>query len=162
MEATVTWKAYLDLTRAHFSIVWPLLICAGLSLATTSHGTASAHYYLHVGTIGLFGFLAGLVQNDIVDRTIDEDEPDESLTRYWRPFKERPLVTGSISLRAALVLFLCLVIATTCLVVLLPYPHNVYILAIMGYAYAAEYFYQTKKRRQPLPVAQLVGRTDLA
>ncbi|RZN46228.1 prenyltransferase [archaeon] len=162
MEATVMWKAYMDLTRAHFSIVWPLLICAGTALATLTYGTANMTHYLHIGGIGLLGFLAGLVLNDIVDNTYDRDEPDESLTRYWRPFKERPLVTGSISVPAATAFFVCLVVATTCLVVLLPFPHNVYILAIMGYAYAAEFFYQTKKRDQSLPLAQLVGRTDLA
>lgn len=162
MEATATWKAYLDLTRAHFSIVWPLLICAGTALATLSYGPVDATHYLHIGSIGLLGFLAGLVLNDIVDNTYDREEPDESLTRYWRPFKERPLVTGSISLTAATTLFVSLVVATTSLVLLLPLPHNVYILAIMGYAYTAEYFYQTKKRDQSLPIAQLVGRTDLA
>lgn len=83
MEATVTWKAYLDLTRAHFSIVWPLLICAGLALSTLTYCPVDASYYLHVGAIGLLGFLAGLVLNDIVDNTIDKIESNESLTRYW-------------------------------------------------------------------------------
>ena len=32
----------------------------------------------------------------------------------------------------------------------------------MGYSYVVEYFYQTKKRHQTFPIAQVVGRTDLA
>lgn len=59
-------------------------------------------------------------------------------------------------------LFSGLVISTTYFTLLLPYPHNAYILAIMGYAYAAEYFYQTKKHTQSYPIAQLMERTDLS
>lgn len=44
----------------------------------------------------------------------------------------------------------------------LPAPHSLYVLAIMGYSYLVEYFYQTKKRSQTLPIAQVIGRTDFA
>ncbi len=39
--------------------------------------------------IGLFGFEAGMVLNDIIDHNIDKKDTEDTLTNYWRPFKER-------------------------------------------------------------------------
>jgi 4-hydroxybenzoate polyprenyltransferase len=52
------------------------------------------------------------------------------------------------------------VLGASLLAVTLPYPHNVYVIACGGYCYTMEYFYQTKKKNQTLPIAQLLGRTD--
>ncbi|HOZ43998.1 MAG TPA: UbiA family prenyltransferase, partial [Methanoculleus sp.] len=83
-------------------------------------------------------------------------------TRYWRPFRARPIPEGKISPRAAFALFIALAGAAAALAATLPIPHNLSVLGIMGYSYLVEYFYQTKKRRQTLPFAQVVGRTDFA
>ena len=100
--------------------------------------------------------------NDYVDREYDRRDVDSSLTRYWRPFRARPIPEGKISPRAAFALFIALAGAAAALAATLPIPHNLYVLGIMGYSYLVEYFYQTKKRRQTLPFAQVVGRTDFA
>ena len=99
-------KAYLDLTRAHFAIVWPLLFISGLLIAFRENDYFSLPLLIIVFFIGLFGFEAGMVLNDIVDRKIDKLGSDNEFTKYWRPFKERPLSADIISLREALIIFL--------------------------------------------------------
>ncbi len=157
-----TFAALADLTRIHFFFVWPLLFCSGLALAFQNYGGFSWELVGRAALIGLFGFEAGLVLNDYVDREYDRRDVDSSLTRYWRPFRARPIPEGKISPRAAFALFIALAGAAAALAATLPIPHNLYVLGIMGYSYLVEYFYQTKKRRQTLPFAQVVGRTDFA
>ena len=157
-----TIAALADLTRIHFFFVWPLLFCSGLALALQNYGGFSWELVVRAALIGLFGFEAGLVLNDYVDREYDRRDIDNSLTRYWRPFRARPIPEGKISPRAAFALFIALAGAAAALAATLPIPHNLSVLGIMGYSYLVEYFYQTKKRRQTLPFAQVVGRTDFA
>ncbi len=158
-----TLKAYMDLTRAHFSFVWPLLFCSGLLLSFQRYGGFSWSLTVRVALIGLFGFEAGLVLNDYVDRELDQKDVEfDKLTSYWRPFKKRPLVSGLISSNNALSLFLILVVLTSALIASIPYPNNLYVFGIMSYSYSVEYFYQMRKRSQRFPLAQLLGRTDLS
>ena len=157
-----TIAALADLTRIHFFFVWPLLFCSGLALAFENYGGFSWELVGRAALISLFGFEAGLVLNDYVDREYDRRDIDSSLTRYWRPFRARPIPEGKISPRAAFALFIALAGAAAGLAATLPIPHNLSVLGIMGYSYLAEYFYQAKKRRQTLPLAQVVGRTDFA
>ncbi|MFX1387971.1 MAG: UbiA family prenyltransferase [Promethearchaeota archaeon] len=154
-------KAYLDLTRAHFAIVWPLLFISGLLIAFRENNYFSLPLLIIVFFIGLFGFEAGMVLNDIVDRKIDKLGSDNEFTKYWRPFKERPLSADIISLREALIIFLIFIGITIALIATLPFPNNLYLYIIMIYAYSVEIFYQKKKEHQQFPIAQLVGRTDL-
>jgi 4-hydroxybenzoate polyprenyltransferase len=116
-----------------------------------------------VALIAFFGFEAGLVLNDYIDRDFDKKDIESSrLTKYWRIFGTRPIPLGLISPRSALALFFVLVIVTTFLIATLPFPHSLYVFLIMVYCYAVEVFYQVKKRHQHYPVAQLIGRTDFA
>ena len=154
--------ALADLTRAHFFFVWPLLFCSGLALAFQNYGGFAWELVARAALIGLFGFEAGLVLNDYIDRDYDRRDVDGSLTRYWRPISGRPIAEGRISARAAFAVFLVFATIAAALATTLPSPHNLYVLGIMGYSYAVEYFYQTKKRNQTLPLAQVVGRTDFA
>ncbi|MBN1431484.1 MAG: UbiA family prenyltransferase [Methanomicrobiaceae archaeon] len=155
-------QAYLDLLRIHFAIAWPLLFCSGTVLAFAAYGGFSWSYLIIVGLIGLFGFEAGMVLNDYVDRSYDRRDVENRMTRYWRLFGTRPIAEGLIHAHHALFLFTVLTLAALVLTFTLPYPHSLFVALIMGYSYAAEFFYQVKKRSQILPVAQLVGRTDLA
>jgi len=112
--------------------------------------------------IGLFGFEAGLVLNDIIDHNIDKlDTKDDRLTKYWRPFKARPISSGRISLRESIGLFVVLVLVSIVLIAFIPFPNYIYIYIIMVYIYLMEIFYQLKKRNQRFPITQLLGRTDL-
>lgn len=154
-------KAYLDLTRAHFAIVWPLLFISGLMIAFRDNNYFSLPLLIIVFFIGLFGFEAGMVLNDIVDRKIDKLGSDNEYTKYWRPFKERPISADIISFREAMVIFLIFIGVTIALIAILPFPNNLYLYIIMIYAYSVEIFYQKKKGHQQFPIAQLVGRTDL-
>ncbi|MFW9829388.1 MAG: UbiA family prenyltransferase [Candidatus Thorarchaeota archaeon] len=154
-------KAYLDLTRAHFAPVWPLLFISGLLIAFRENNYFSLPLLIIVFFIGLFGFEAGMVLNDIVDRNIDKLATDNNFTKYWRPFKERPLTADSISFKEAMIIFLIFIGITVALIAMLPFPHNVYLYIIMIYAYSVEIFYQKKKAKQEFPIAQLIGRTDL-
>jgi 4-hydroxybenzoate polyprenyltransferase len=153
---------FIDLTRAHFAFVWPLLFCSGMMLAFGNYGGFSWGLLALGALIGLFGFEAGFVLNDYVDRDIDRRDVDGRLTRYWRPFHERPLPEGRIAPRTALALFLLLATLAAAMAAALPFPGNLYVLGIMAYSYAVEYFYQVKKRSQSIPLAQVVGRTDFA
>lgn len=155
-------KAYMDLTRIHFWFVWPLLFCSGLLLAFYNYTSFSWLVTLKAALIAVLGFEAGFVLNDYVDRDTDKKDVDDKLTRYWRPFKERPLPSGLIRARSALYLFFAFIALAAVLVFTLPYPHNVYVFAIGIYCYSMEYFYQMKKRNQKFPWAQLLGRTDFA
>lgn len=155
-------EAYLDLTRLHFFIVWPLLFCSGLFLSFIQYGGFSWLLVAKAALIALFGFEAGFVLNDIVDADLDRRDVDHKLTMYWRPFGTRPIPSGGVTPRQARVLFLVLFAAASALIFTLPYPNSVYVFAIMVYCYAMEYYYQVKKRDQDFPIAQLLGRTDFA
>ncbi|MBY9008263.1 MAG: UbiA family prenyltransferase [Candidatus Lokiarchaeota archaeon] len=154
-------KAYIDLTRAHFAPVWPLLFVSGLMLAFRNGGFFSWELLLLAIFIGLFGFEAGMVLNDIIDHNIDKKDTEDTLTNYWRPFKERPIPSGKVSLREAILVFVVLVVITAILILFVPYPNFIYIYIIMAYAYSMEVFYQMVKRKQKFPIAQILGRTDL-
>jgi len=155
-------KPYIDLTRIHFFFAWPLLFCSGLFLAFNNYGGFSWPLIIKAALIGLIGFEAGFILNDYVDRNLDKKDVEDRLTKYWRPFKKRPIPSGQIHPRKVLFLFFLLVIIASALILTLPYPHNLYLLTIMIYCYSMEYFYQVKKRHQGFPWAQLLGRTDFA
>lgn len=155
-------KAYIDLTRAHFAPVWPLLFVSGLMLAFRNASFFSWGLLILAIFIGLFGFEAGMVLNDIVDHNVDKkDTDDDTLTNYWRPFKKRPIPSGLISLREAILVFIIFVTITVILIAFVPYPNFIYIYLIMIYCYSMEVFYQLVKRKQKFPFAQIFGRTDL-
>lgn len=155
-------KAYIDLTRAHFLPIWPIIFCTGLMLAFKNYDYFSWSLLIRAILIGTFGFEAGLVLNDIVDRNIDKlDTDDENLTKYWRPFNKRPIPSGRVSVKEAFLIFGVFVTIAGILIATLPFPHNIFIYILMVYGYAMEYFYQIKKRNQKYPIAQLIGRTDL-
>lgn len=155
-----TLKAYIDLTRAHFLPAWPLIFCSGLFLAFENYGGFSWMLIIKAALIGLLGFEAGFVLNDYVDRDRDRLDVENRLTRYWRPFKERPIPSGKISSKNAFRLFILLAGITSALIFTLPFPNSLYVFAIMLYSYGIEAFYQVKKRDQKYPIAQLLGRTD--
>jgi 4-hydroxybenzoate polyprenyltransferase len=157
---TETLKAYFDLIRAHFLPAWPLIFCSGLVLAFANYGVFSWPLMIKAALIGLFGFEAGFVLNDYVDRNRDRLDVENTLTRYWRPFKCRPIPSGKISSRNAFLLFILLAGTTSALIFTLPYPNSLYVFLIMLYSYGIETFYQVKKRDQKYPIAQLLGRTD--
>ncbi len=159
-----TIRAYIDLTRLQFFFAWPLLFCSGYLLATTVYGNFSWFDLARVSLIGFFGFEAGLVLNDYIDRDYDKkDIESDKLTKYWRIFRTRPIPAGLISPNQALGLFIGLAAITTVLIVTLPYPHSLIVLLIMIYSYTIEIFYQIEKRQpQQFPFAQLIGRTDFA
>jgi len=156
-------KAYADLTRIHFFFAWPLLFCSGLMLAAAAYGTFSWWLLVRGALIGFLGFEAGLVLNDYIDRDYDRrDIENYRLTKYWRLFGNRPIPAGFVTPQAAFRLFALLFALTLFLTATLPYPNCLFVFAIMVFSYAAEAFYQIKKRHQSFPVAQLVGRTDFA
>ncbi|MCW3999035.1 MAG: UbiA family prenyltransferase [Candidatus Bathyarchaeota archaeon] len=157
-------RAYVDLLRLHFFFVWPVLFSAGLFVGFTFNGGFSWTLILQAVLIAFLGFEAGLVLNDIVDANLDKKElpEDKRLTKYWRPFGERPLAQGLISPRNAALLFFVLVAATIAVIVTLPYPHSLYVFALMAACYGLEVFYQVKKRNEQFPFAQLLGRVDFA
>ena len=154
-------KAYIDLTRAHFAPVWPMLFVSGLMLAFRDGSFFSWEILILAIFIGLFGFEAGMVLNDIVDHNIDKKDTEDTLTNYWRPFKERPIPSGKVSFKEAILVFVVLVVITVILILFVPYPNLIYIYIIMAYAYSMEVFYQMVKRKQKFPIAQILGRTDL-
>jgi 4-hydroxybenzoate polyprenyltransferase len=129
-----------------------------------SYGGFSWFILAKVALIGLFGFEAGLVLNDYIDRDYDKKDVESGkLTRYWRFFGTRPIPAGLISPIEAFTLFVVLACITAVLVLTLPYPHSLYVLLIMVYCYVIEAFYQYEKRiPQVFPFPQLIGRTDFA
>jgi len=154
-------KAYIDLTRLHFFFVWPILFCAGLFLALQYNNEFSWLLVVQVALIGLLGFEAGLVLNDIVDCDIDKKDVEfDKLTKYWRVFGKRPISQGLITQQKAILLFGLLVAFTTILIFTLPSPQSLYVFGIMIVCYCLEIFYQIKKRNQNFPFAQLIGRID--
>jgi 4-hydroxybenzoate polyprenyltransferase len=159
-----TLKAYIDLTRLQFFFAWPLLFCSGYLLATTVYGNFEWLDLARVALIGFFGFEAGFVLNDYVDRNYDKKEIESGkLTRYWRIFGKRPIPAGLIPPNHALGLFLILAAITACLIATLPFPHSLIVIIIMVYSYTIEIFYQMEKRQpQKFPFAQIIGRTDFS
>ena len=156
-------KPYLDLTRLHFFFVWPLLFCSGLFLSFSVYGGFSWFLVLKAAFIAVLGFEAGFVLNDYIDLEIDRKDIEHNLlTKYWRPFGSRPLVSGEISSLRALTIFFILVAAASVLIFTLPYPNSAYVFCIMVYSYLVEAYYQVKKRDQEIPLAQLLGRTDFS
>jgi 4-hydroxybenzoate polyprenyltransferase len=155
-----TIKALIDLTRAHFFLVWILLFYSGLALAFKNYGGFSWETSFKAVLIGLFGFEGGLVLNDYVDRKKDRLDVEDSLTTYWRPFKSRPLPSGRISSNFGLGVFLVLSALTGLTMFTLPYPNSLYVFITMLLSCILEYFYQIKRKNQTFPVAQLVGRMD--
>lgn len=154
----------MDLLRLHFFFVWPTLFCAGLFLGFIFYGNFSLTTVLKAVLIGFFGFEAGLVLNDFVDAEIDTKElpSDKKLTKYWRPFGNRPVSQALISRNQAGVLFIVLVGITSAVIFSLPHPHSLYVFVIMITCYCLEAFYQLKKRNQKFPIAQVIGRMDFA
>jgi 4-hydroxybenzoate polyprenyltransferase len=159
-----TLRAYIDLTRLQFFFAWPLLFSSGYLLATLTYGGFSWLELAKIALIGLFGFEAGLVVNDYVDRDYDRKEVETGrLTRYWRLFGTRPIPAGLVSPVQALALFVILAGISAALILTLPYPHSLYVLLIMLYCYTIEIFYQVEKRiPQVFPFPQVFGRTDFA
>jgi 4-hydroxybenzoate polyprenyltransferase len=158
-----TLRGYVDLLRLHFFFAWPLLFCSGYLLATSIYGNFSWIDLLKAVLIGFFGFEAGFVLNDYIDREYDKKDIEKNrLTRYWRLFGSRPIPAGVVSPRAALGLFFILVLLAVILIITLPFPHSLYVLLIMVVSYLLEAFYQVKKRKEVYPVAQLIGRIDFA
>jgi 4-hydroxybenzoate polyprenyltransferase len=155
-----TIKALVDLTRAHFFLVWILLFSSGLALAFNNYGDFSWPVTFKAVLIGFFGFEGGLVLNDYVDRKRDRLDVEGSLTAYWRPFKSRPLPSGRISPNFALIVFLLLSALTGLIMFTLPYPNSFYVFITMLSSCILEYFYQVKRKNQSFPVAQLAGRMD--
>jgi 4-hydroxybenzoate polyprenyltransferase len=154
-------KAYIDLMRLHFFFVWPLLFCSGLFLAFQHSNNFSWLAIVKAALIGFFGFEAGLVLNDFVDKDIDKKDVEfNKLTKYWRPFGTRPISQGLISSKQALLLFAILMAITTVLIFTLPFPQSIYVFGLMLICYSLEVFYQVKKRNQKYPISQLLGRID--
>jgi 4-hydroxybenzoate polyprenyltransferase len=154
----------MDLLRLHFFFVWPILFCAGLFFGLLSYSNFSVFLVLKAVLIGFFGFEAGLVLNDIVDADVDKKElpSDNKLTKYWRPFGNRPISQFVISLKQAFFIFAVLVALTSAIIFTLPYPNSIYVFGIMVICYSLEVFYQIKKRKESYPLAQVVGRIDFA
>ena len=158
-----TLRAYTDLFRLQFSFAWPLLFCSGYLLAAATYGGFSWFDLAKVALIGFFGFEAGLVLNDYIDREYDKFDVDKSrLTKYWRLFGTRPIPDRLVTPRVAAGLVIGLVILTAGLILTLPLPHAVYVLLLMFLCYALEIFYQEEKREQKYPAAQVIGRIDFA
>lgn len=158
-----TLRAYADLFRIQFFFAWPLLFCSGYLLATVTYGGFSWFDLFRVALIGFFGFEAGLVLNDYIDREYDRrDVERRRLTKYWRLFGTRPIPDGLISPRIAAGLVVGLVLVTAGLVLTLPYPSSIIVLPVMFLCYALEIFYQEEKRNQRYPFAQVIGRIDFA
>jgi len=156
-------RGYADLLRLQFFFAWPVLFCSGYLLATSVYGVFSWYDLAKVALIGFFGFEAGFVLNDYVDRSYDaRDVEAGKLTKYWRIFGTRPIPLGLVSPSQALGLFVLLVTAAVILISTLPFPNSVYVLLIMLFSYSVEVFYQVRKRKQRLPLAQLAGRIDFA
>jgi len=158
-----TLRAYIDLFRLQFFFAWPLLFCSGYLLATATYGGFSWPDLGRVALIGFFGFEAGLVLNDYIDRNYGAKDVERNrLTCYWRLFGTLPIPDGLISPRVAAGLVIGLVMVTAGLILTLPYPHSVWVLLLMFYCYTVEIFYQEEKREQKHPFAQVIGRTDFA
>jgi 4-hydroxybenzoate polyprenyltransferase len=158
----MTLRAIIDLLRLHFFFAWPVLFCSGYLLATSMYGNFSWPDLIRAALIGFFGFEAGFVLNDYIDRDYDRKDVESRLTRYWRVFGTRPLPAGLINRRQALMLFIALAAITVLLIFTLPTPHSLFVFVVMVYSYGIEVFYQVKKRNQRFPIAQLAGRTDFA
>ena len=156
-------RAFIDLTRLQFSFAWPILFASGYLLAISVYGGFQWLDLVKVLLIGFFGFEAGLVLNDYVDRDFDrKDVESGKLTKYWRLFGTRPLPAGLIQPSFALGIIILFAAIAAALILTFPAPHSVYVLILMLYCYTIEIFYQEEKRAQGFPFAQIIGRTDFA
>lgn len=156
-------RAYFDLLRLQFFFAWPILFGSGYLLATSLYGGFSWFGLLRVVLIGFFGFEAGLILNDYIDREFDKkDTETDKLTKYWRYFGTRPIPAGLVPPLNAAGLCILFVLITSALILTFPTPHSVYALLIMLFCYTIEIFYQEEKRKQSFPFAQLIGRIDFA
>jgi 4-hydroxybenzoate polyprenyltransferase len=162
MNATL--RAYIDLMRLQFFFAWPLLFSSGYLLAAMTYGGFEWLTLAKVALIGFFGFEAGLVLNDYIDRDIDKKEAEPGqLTKYWRLSGTRPLPAGLIPPLHALALFGVFAGIAAVLILTLPLPHSVYVLLLMAYCFVIEVFYQKEKGiPQVFPFPQIIGRTDFA
>jgi 4-hydroxybenzoate polyprenyltransferase len=163
-EIKESLRAFVDLTRLHFFFVWPTLFCAGLFLAFQYYDSFSLTLMAEAIFIGFLGFEGGLVLNDIVDANIDKKElaSDNKLTNYWRKFGKRPIAQGLVTPQKAIILFVLFAVLASALIFTLPFPRLLYVFSIMLICYCLEVFYQLKKRREKIPVAQVIGRIDFA
>ena len=156
-------RAFIDLTRLQFSFAWPVLFASGYLLGISIYGGFQWLDLVKVLLIGFFGFEAGLILNDYVDRDFDRrDVETGKLTKYWRLFGTRPLPSGLIHPSHALFLIILFAAIAGGMILTFPAPHSVYALILMLYCYTIEIFYQEEKRAQAFPFAQLIGRTDFA
>ena len=139
------------------------MFLSGLFLSFSRYGGFEWLLVVKAAAISLFGFEAGLVLNDYIDRDFDRIDLDRrKLTKYWRVFRQRPIAERKISPQNALMLFIILVATAFILILTLNPPNSYWVLAIMFYSYVMEAFSQIKKRNQSFPFAQLIGRTNFA
>ena len=156
-------RAFIDLTRLQFSFAWPVLFASWYLLAISVNWGFQWLDLAKVLLIGFFGFEAGLVLNDYVDRDFDRrDVETGKLTKYWRLFGTRPLPAGLVRPSFALGLIILFAAIAAALILTFPAPHSVYALILMLYCFTIEIFYQEEKRAQSFPFAQIIGRTDFA
>lgn len=155
-------KDFIDLTRLHFGPVWPLLFCSGAMLGFKAIGNFSIATLIHVAFIGFFGGTGGIVLNDYIDREHDKKDVETGLTRYWRPFGNRPIAQRRMKPSTALAVFLIFSLSAIILIFFLPFPQSAYVALSLCYCYSMEVFYQVKKRNQKFPLSQLLGRTDFS
>jgi len=153
-------KAYLDLARLHFVFILPIIFIAGPFMTFEDYGSFSHSHTVKAILISTFGFEAVFILNDIVDIDYDRHDVDWRITKYWRPFGSRLLVSEEISKGIAQLIFAALILVVAVLIYNLPTPNRYYLYLIMAYTYIMECLYQVIKRNQGLPIAQLLGRTD--
>lgn len=162
-EMNTTVRAYIDLLRLQFFFAWPVLFCSGYLLGTSVYAGFSWLDLARAALIAFFGFEAGLVLNDYIDRDYDKKDIESlRLTKYWRVFGTRPIPQGLISAGAARTVFFVLAGITTLLIATLPSRNAVTVFILMVVCYSLEVIYQIKKRNQKFPYAQLIGRVDFA
>ena len=93
-------RAYVDLMRLQFFFAWPILFSSGYLLAVSVYGGFSWFALVRVALIGFFGFEAGLVLNDYVDREFDrKDTEKDKLTRTGEYSGPDPSPRGSFPRR---------------------------------------------------------------
>lgn len=130
--------ARMDKPIGSLLLLWPTL----WALWFASGGTP-ALYLVFAFTLGVFLMRsAGCVFNDLADRNFDG---------HVERTRERPLVTGAVTPRQAVVFALCLCLLSACLLV--PMNHLTWLLALPALWLAVSYPFT--KRFFPLPQAYL-------